>query len=338
LGNGVIVKTTYQKKQAHDPSMARAGSVTVNRYDRSGLTWEMKNTRIGTPCPSGCLCANTGATADKVGDVRACVKQSNVKMMSVIAGIKKDGDQFSLAPTTQLMVLESSLGSMGHGLPFWVEPGKKKTAQEMIQTQKDNAAFLQTVLRVLGPLILWLGIYCCLSPIIYFIDMIGDSLDSIPCVGDFLGGMAECIESLATCFVCLVSCCGALMCSMFVIAIAWLRFRPLIGISCLLVGFLLLGGLIYFASTKKGQGRRRRLTRAETPQVTQHWTQGMEMTTPQQPPVVYPGGQQQMQVTCPAGCAAGSQIQIQAPTGQMVVVTVPAGVTEGQVFTAAIAV
>lgn len=43
-------------------------------------------------------------------------------------------------------------------------------------------------------------------------------------------------------------------------------------------------------------------------------------------------GRTLMQVTCPRGCAGGSFIQIRSPTGQLLQVTVPAGVISGQVF------
>merc|ERR1719491_2045390 len=43
----------------------------------------------------------------------------------------------------------------------------------------------------------------------------------------------------------------------------------------------------------------------------------------------------QFQVQVPAGCEAGSLVQVQAPDGQQVQLTIPAGLHAGDVFTAA---
>ena len=66
-----------------------------------------------------------------------------------------------------------------------------------------------------------------LQPILWLMDKFGDTLESIPCVGSFLGHIADFIETLVGCLICLVSCSLGLACGLFAMAVAWLYYKCL---------------------------------------------------------------------------------------------------------------
>ena len=108
-----------------------------------------------------------------------------------------------------------------------------KTAEEMINIIKQENNFLKWILRLAGTLLCVIGFATILKPI--------STISSfVPILG-----------SLVSSAVGLVALCLGLVLSFVIIAIAWIRFRPILGI-CLLVAA---GALIFFLISKSKKAK-----------------------------------------------------------------------------------
>lgn len=103
---------------------------------------------------------------------------------------------------------------------------REMTKEEMIaEMRKENHA--QTwVLRVVGLLAAWFGLYCCFDPIATAADKMADVLSYIPCFGPML---SSALEGIVEMFLCIISCGFGMSMGLFVIAVVWLGMRPMIG-------------------------------------------------------------------------------------------------------------
>eukprot|EP01063_Lacrimia_lanifica_P010199 TRINITY_DN1693_c0_g1_i2.p1 TRINITY_DN1693_c0_g1~~TRINITY_DN1693_c0_g1_i2.p1 ORF type:complete len:534 (+),score=120.11 TRINITY_DN1693_c0_g1_i2:110-1711(+) len=95
------------------------------------------------------------------------------------------------------------------------------TGQEILDKLKAENTVLTWVLRFVGWLLVWFGCQLCFAPI-------AAAPTLIPVVGDFIGGV---VGSILCCMTCM---CGTAI-AVMVMGIAWLIYRPLIGVPLLLV-------------------------------------------------------------------------------------------------------
>jgi len=118
---------------------------------------------------------------------------------------------------------------------------REMTKEEMIaEMRKENHA-TTWVLRLVGLLAAWFGLYCCFDPIASAADKMGDVLSYIPCFGPML---SSALEGIVEMFLCIISCGFGMSFGLFVIAVVWLGMRPMIGgplmaasLALLLVGY-----------------------------------------------------------------------------------------------------
>jgi len=97
--------------------------------------------------------------------------------------------------------------------------------------------------------------YMAFYPLYAVIDIVGDWLDNIPCIGDFL---EDFIENLAGAMLCVGSCACGTFFALLTIAISWVFVRPTIGIPLLIAALLLGGGILYWKSTMPPSKRKRK--------------------------------------------------------------------------------
>jgi hypothetical protein len=341
---GTLSSTTYSLKAGsynEENPYGRVSSIgdryTIVEDDRSGLNWGSSSAFTGG-CGAGCICSTGVQPA--AGDLHVCLKKKTAKFITVVAGVTGDESQgFSLGPTDTL----KSGPLLQDG--YFLKVNERLDVDQMFGETTSAVGTMLLVLRVVFPIMMCIGFYCCLNPILWLIDTVGDTLGEIPCVGGMLEGVAECFETLAEIVICIVSCCAACACSLFIGALAWVWYRPSIGIPLLLgslVVFACLGG---FAMSRRGQKKVRgrksaRQQNARQPQFATEMAQAQPQPQPWQsepaPAIamaipVQPTPQQ-MQVVCPEGCFEGSMIQVTAPDGRMLQVQVPMGIQPGQPF------
>ncbi|CAK9009487.1 unnamed protein product [Durusdinium trenchii] len=104
-------------------------------------------------------------------------------------------------------------------------------------------------MRVIGLLFAWWAVYCCFQPISSAIDVVGDCVRAIPCLGPILEDL---LEGMMTCLLCVVSCGCGCSCGLFVIGVVWLYMRPLIGGGLLAICAALAVGAYALGYTTKG--------------------------------------------------------------------------------------
>jgi hypothetical protein len=101
------------------------------------------------------------------------------------------------------------------------------TAQQVVQEEESKAKFLRWILRGGGLLLMFMGIALVLKPLSVLADV-------IPFLGSLVGGVTALVSFLAAAGI-----------SLAVIAISWLAFRPLLGVTLLVLGigcFVLIAG------------------------------------------------------------------------------------------------
>eukprot|EP00928_Gymnodinium_smaydae_P047620 TRINITY_DN31795_c0_g1_i1.p1 TRINITY_DN31795_c0_g1~~TRINITY_DN31795_c0_g1_i1.p1 ORF type:complete len:737 (+),score=154.34 TRINITY_DN31795_c0_g1_i1:90-2300(+) len=321
----------------------RQATITIHRYDRSKSMWTAENSAVSDTdaCPLGCICSSDMAA--EVGDLRTCIKRSTTKSIAIIAGAMKTSSGWALVETD---TLKTKQGSLTEGSGFRKRINSASSAEELLDDAQHEADSLLFILHVAMPLVMWIGFYCCLSPIVWVLDQCGDCLEQVPCFGGLLGAVMGCMETLAAVMICFVGGIAAASVSLFVVAFAWLWFRPLYGICLLAAASLLLALLIYISMNRKG-GARAASRRRFPPQQQQQYPQAPQVelsgapvafaAQPAQPQMavataVAVPAPQQFQVACPPGVAPGAQLHVQTPDGRLVMVQVPAGVMGGQQF------
>lgn len=332
---------TYEGFQKPQPV-----NLQVMEFDRSAPAnvWNAGNSVVGgNLCGKGCICGLADQSTQQLGNLRICFQRSTATSMSVIAGVRRSGGGDADWEFVESDVLQTKKGSLTVGKGFRLSVNQVVVAEDLFQQAEAEAATLRSILRVFMPLIMWIGFYCCLSPIVWIIDQLDTCVEMVPCIGSMLGMVVGCIESLVNIMICAVSCLSALSCSLFIASIAWIYYRPHIGIPMLIVSLLIFGGLFYFASTRK-QGASAQQKPFGGPGVelgssfgTVNPQPGAGGNVPQPQPQPQPaaggaGAGQFMQVTCPPGVRSGSPVQITAPDGRALTVLVPANISPGEVF------
>lgn len=198
-----------------------------------------------------------------VGDVRVSFKYSNDTTITVLAMQK--GNSFADYKSEQGKVLnELRAGSL--------------TGEEMIDVVETQNNILKWILRLVGVLLVTGGFAGLLTPILMVLSI-------IPIVGDGIAGVLRFIASLVGFAV-----------SMLVIALAWIVFRPLIGI-CLLavvVGVVVL--IVMLIKKNKAPANGGQVVQPQAQMMNQQPMMGQTQMVNQQPMMAQPQmmGQQQM--------------------------------------------
>lgn len=119
---------------------------------------------------------------------------------------------------------------------YLIEPGTV-SADDMFKHANDANTGLLWTLRIVGFILMWLGLYLVLSPTGLIVDL-------VPFIG-------PCISDFVEMGIAVVTFLNALILSLITIAIAWLVARPIIGIPLLIGAVLVAGGVFYWRHTHR---------------------------------------------------------------------------------------
>ena len=112
-------------------------------------------------------------------------------------------------------------------------------AASMFKTAEDNNKMFTWILRAVGFVLMAVGIFLVCRPL----AVLGDV---VPFIGDMIGALLAVVAGMI-----------ALGLSLVTISIAWLFYRPLIGVPLLLVGVASLAFVFYMAAKRKAARRLR---------------------------------------------------------------------------------
>ncbi len=163
----------------------------------------------------------TDPASPKVGDVR--ISFQIVKPLEVSLVSQQLGSSF-----------EPFVSKTGKTLEM-LSPGTLSTEAMFIQAEKSNAT-LTLILRVVGFVLMFIGLSMVLRPLSVLADVL-----------PFLGNLVSMATGLVAFLV-------AGICALVTIAVAWVVYRPLLGVALLIAA----GGLAYFlitASKKKAKAK-----------------------------------------------------------------------------------
>lgn len=169
----------------------------------------------------GSFYIGTDPASPKVGDVR--ISFQIVKPLEVSLVSQQLGSSF-----------EPFLSKTGKTLEM-LSPGTLSTEAMFIQAEKSNAT-LTLILRVVGFVLMFIGLVMVLRPLSVLADVL-----------PFLGNLVSMATGLVAFLV-------AGICALVTIAVAWVVYRPLLGVALLIAA----GGLAYFlitASKKKAKAK-----------------------------------------------------------------------------------
>jgi hypothetical protein len=155
--------------------------------------------------------------SDSLGCVRISYQKSGATNPSILAHVASGGLVEPQAVPSSWLCEESQ--------KQWIEKSKL-SFKAFIEVLHSKNNFLAWVLRLVGVAAAWISVYCIFSPLTTAVDLIGDVINFVPCVGGFIEDL---IEGAATCLVCVLSCGIGCSCAFFVIAVVWVAMRPLVG-------------------------------------------------------------------------------------------------------------
>lgn len=112
-----------------------------------------------------------------------------------------------------------------------------QSAEAMFQSAQSANSAMTWFLRIAGLVMMYVGLSCALRPLSVLMDV-------IPFLGDLIGAGISLISFLI-----------ALPCTLVTIAVAWIYYRPLLGIGLLVVA----AALIVFLFRKKAESHKRRI-------------------------------------------------------------------------------
>ena len=112
-----------------------------------------------------------------------------------------------------------------------------QSAEAMFQSAQNANSAMTWFLRIAGLVMMYVGLSCVLRPLSVLMDV-------IPFLGDLIGAGISLISFLI-----------ALPCTLVTIAVAWIYYRPLLGIGLLVVA----AALIVFLFRKKAESHKRRI-------------------------------------------------------------------------------
>jgi len=142
---------------------------------------------------------------------------------------------FDVVKPTQITLVSQQVGdsfqpytaSNGNTIEL-LETGKR-TAAEMFESAQTSNTIMTWILRVVGFFLMFFGVSLVLNPISVFFDF-------IPFLGGLTGFALQVVAFLI-----------AAPLALFVIAIAWIFYRPLLAIGLIIFGLLCLGAAVFAA-------------------------------------------------------------------------------------------
>jgi hypothetical protein len=160
-----------------------------------------------------------------VGDTRITFAAVEPDTISIIAQVKKGSTSSNSNSDYNLDAYTTSRD----GSLLLVKRGTFTSEELFVQADSENTT-LAWILRAVGFLIMFLSILLVLQPL-------ATAVDIIPFVGDFMqGGLESCIFPTIALII-------SIPVSLFVIAMAWIAYRPYISIPIVVISFLLIIGL-----------------------------------------------------------------------------------------------
>lgn len=168
-----------------------------------------------TRVSNGMFYIGNNPATPQVGDLRVSFATVAPQTVSVIS--RQQGQSFQAYQT-----------KAGTSIDL-MYPGEV-TANDMIQSEKQTNTILTWVFRALGFVFMWIGIACLFSPVQAFANI-------IPFFGDILGAGIGFFSFI-------VAAAGSLL----VISIAWIAYRPLLGVA-------LLGAVVLILFFGKSRGK-----------------------------------------------------------------------------------
>ncbi len=213
----------YKLNRSQIDRMGDGEKLPVTSQNLDALTPDLKGLFKTTPDGDFYQPIKPGGSANdpQIGDLRVSFKAVKPQPVSLIA--KQNGDTFEPYPTKSGGTLdEFRLGTM--------------SAAAMIQAAQEENTMLTWVLRLVGLVIMAVGIFMVLRPFTIFADI-------LPIFGDLASAAIGVFALLV-----------ALPLTLITIALGWVFYRPLLGIGLLVVAFAMLGGAVYFV--RKGRAAR----------------------------------------------------------------------------------
>ena len=224
LGGGTETVTTYRYNRVWD-----TGRIDSSRFRQPGghdnpspryaaQAWSAQGARLGAFALSDAQLSllpadqpfgetryiGVDANTPRIGDLRVSWRIAQPEAVSVVAAQTSDGfGPYATRAGDRLMM---------------VQPGRVP-ASAMFQQAGDDNAVLTWVLRAVGTIVVFLGFWMFFNPLKVLADV-------VPFVGSIVGFGTSLLAGVLT-----------LVVAPAVIAVAWLAYRPLIGIAILLVGF-----------------------------------------------------------------------------------------------------
>lgn len=160
-------------------------------------------------------------TEPAIGDLRISWYAVVPHEVSIVA--RQTGKTFSVYPvgSESILLIADSVQS----------------AEAMFQSAQSANSAMTWFLRIAGLVMMYVGLSCVLRPLSVLMDV-------IPFLGDLIGAGISLISFLI-----------ALPCTLVTIAVAWIYYRPLLGIGLLVVA----AALIVFLFRKKAESHKRRI-------------------------------------------------------------------------------
>lgn len=174
------------------------------------------------PGPDKNVDANSGSSEPRIGDQRISFMVLKPATVSVLARQLNGSFDPWPAPGGQGTIDEFKVGTA--------------SAEQMIAAAEAANVVTTWILRIVGYLMMAVGIFLVGQPFATFADI-------LPMLGDFVSAAIAVLAAII-----------ALPLTLIVISIGWVFYRPLIGVPILIVGLLGLGGIVYLVvSRMKGR-------------------------------------------------------------------------------------
>lgn len=207
---GEVTMGPYRLTDEIIKSLGRSEPLNATKKTLTALPDDLK---ARTKLDNGALYIGANPQKPQVGDVRISFQVSKPGPLTVISG--QQGNSFK--PYTSKEITKG-LQLVSNG---------KKTADEMFSDAEASNAALTWVLRVVGWLMMFIGLTMIFKPLSVVADV-------IPLIGSAIGAAAGVVAFFLSAFLSLVT-----------IAIAWVLARPILGILLLLVAGVMFAGVVF---------------------------------------------------------------------------------------------
>jgi len=243
------------------------GPMSIGKYTRTS-TWGPENSEARAE--ANCIYSRSGSTqGPQVGDLRVCFTASATAQLTLLAEVRTVNGVHTLVASQTHLRPQAQLGNLLNGYMLVKDRiVSKADLAEDVENMNNTKLY---ILRFLLPLLLGCAFYCvCAMPLLALIDAFGDGLDWIPCIGGCLEDIVDFIETLMSCMLMCVSCACGLTLALFVMGIAWLRFRPLIGGTMLAVAALIIVGIVALRIQQRGAKKVRGKRKEKNPELLEN--------------------------------------------------------------------